>query len=78
MIELTIGVPPAFITSGQLHECLPPGMEITFIGKYSQSTKRRAVYLAAENPALLVQFGMAIARSTFFEDPEKPGVIFWP
>jgi len=78
MIELTIGVPAAFITSGQLHECLPPGLEITFIGKYSRATKRRAVYLHAETAQALVQFGMAIARSTFFSDPEKPGVIFWP
>lgn len=78
MIELTIGVPPTFVSSGQLNECLPAGMEITYIGKYSRKTKRRAVYLAAENPAALVQFGMAIARSTFFDDPGEPGVIFWP
>jgi hypothetical protein len=73
-MELTIGLPPTFISSGQLHECLPAGMEITFIGKYSRKTKRRAVYIHAETPEALVRFGMAISRH--FTDPEELGPIF--
>lgn len=74
MIELTIGVPPTFVSSGQLNECLPAGMEITYIGKYSRKTKRRAVYLHAETAEAVVRFGMALGR--YFNDPEEPGVIF--